>query len=393
MLTVIETHPIQYHAPVYRALQHQFGVAVTAVYGSDFSVVGYRDQEFGTTFAWDTDLLAGYTAHFLHRTEGGGPRSDADVPTRGLRQLLLKLRPNAIMLVGYSPRFHQVAFLHALATAKPILLRAETTDHAVKRGNVKYWVRDWALRCLYSRCARLLYVGHYSHRHFQRLGCPDQRLVFSPYCVDTSAFALDEESRRQLRSSTRRALGIGPEDRVVLLSGKLARRKRPDLLLHAIRRLPQHQRERMHVLALGSGDQQSTIEALASETPPIRVTFLGFQNQSRLSAYYHASDVLVLPSESNETWGLVVNEALHHGLPCVVSDAVGSAPDLIEPGVTGEVFQSGSAVALADALQRVWPLLTSSSVRAACHRAISSYTVEKAAEGIALAYEAVARGA
>src|SRR5438132_911592 len=60
MLAVIETHPIQYHAPVYRAVQSEFGISVTAIYGSDFSVVGYRDHEFGETFAWDTDLLAGY---------------------------------------------------------------------------------------------------------------------------------------------------------------------------------------------------------------------------------------------------------------------------------------------------------------------------------------------
>jgi hypothetical protein len=39
-LAVIETHPVQYHAPVYRALQKQFCVNVTAIYGSDFSVVG-----------------------------------------------------------------------------------------------------------------------------------------------------------------------------------------------------------------------------------------------------------------------------------------------------------------------------------------------------------------
>ncbi|MBV9134363.1 MAG: glycosyltransferase, partial [Chloroflexi bacterium] len=72
MLAVIETHPIQYHAPVYRALQRDFGIPVTAVYGSDFSVIGYRDAEFATTFAWDTDLLSGYAARFLSRVSDGG---------------------------------------------------------------------------------------------------------------------------------------------------------------------------------------------------------------------------------------------------------------------------------------------------------------------------------
>lgn len=388
MLTIIETHPVQYHAPVYRAVQARYGVPVSVVYGSDFSVTGYRDEEFQSTFSWDTDLLSGYKPYFLQHAH-----QPATASTRRLGRALQELQPKAIMLVGYSPRFHQLAFVRALQTRLPILFRAETTDHAVARRTIKRCLRDWALRFLYGNCSRLLYVGQNSRRHFQRLGCPEQKLVFSPYCVDTSVFALDEGSRTRLRASTRQALEIRPEECVVLLSGKLVHRKRPDLVLRAIRMLPRERRERIHVLALGSGDLQSDFEALARQSPQIRVSCIGFKNQTQLSAYYHAADVLVLASESSETWGLVVNEALHHGLPCVVSDAVGSAPDLIQPGVTGEVFAAGSAPSLADALQRTWRLITGPTIRDACHRVVSQYTVDKAAEGIAHAYFAVAAGA
>lgn len=59
MLAVIDTHPIQYRAPVYRTLSTEIGIPITVIYGSDFSVVGYQDKEFGAKFAWDTDLLSG----------------------------------------------------------------------------------------------------------------------------------------------------------------------------------------------------------------------------------------------------------------------------------------------------------------------------------------------
>ena len=259
---------------------------------------------------------------------------------------------------------------------------------------MKIWLRDRGLQWLYQRCVRLLYVGQRSNQHFRRLGFAGEKLVFSPYCVDTTAFELDEASRMRLRATTRRGLGIGPERKVLLLSGKLVRRKRPDLLLRAIRELPPDLREQTHVLVLGSGDQQPAFEALARESPSVAVTCLGFQNQSGLSAYYHAADLLVLPSDSGETWGLVVNEALHHGVPCVVSEAVGSAPDLIRSGVTGEVFETGSAPSLALALERAWPLMGAAGVRADCRAAVSGYTVARAAEGIAQAYaEAVSRAA
>src|SRR5215472_10359248 len=97
---------------------------------------------------------------------------------------------------------------------------------------------------------------------------------------------------------------------------------------------------------------KDSLIASAAETPQVRVEFLGFQNQSALSPYYHAADLLVLPSIHSETWGLVVNEALHHGLPCVASEAVGCAPDLIESGVTGYTFKSGSPNSLALVLQQ-----------------------------------------
>src|SRR5262249_34932073 len=75
------------------------------------------------------------------------------------------------------------------------------------------------------------------------------------------------------------------------------------------------------------------------------VRFAGFLNQSRMAEAYAMADVLIVPAA--ETWGLVVNEAMSCGLPCFVSDAVGSGPDLVASGETGEVFPLGDTAALA----------------------------------------------
>src|SRR5437870_7925598 len=96
-LVVIETHPIQYHVPVYRHLQQRFGIPVTVVYGSDFSIAGYHDREFGSDFAWDTDLLSGYTSVFLSRSVEGGASNDREVNTRGLASALGRLQPEAVL--------------------------------------------------------------------------------------------------------------------------------------------------------------------------------------------------------------------------------------------------------------------------------------------------------
>ncbi|HEX5086009.1 MAG TPA: glycosyltransferase family 4 protein [Blastocatellia bacterium] len=390
MLAVIETHPIQYHAPVYRALQSKYGVPTTAIYGSDFSVVGYRDREFGADLAWDTDLLSGYDQVFLSQVEHGGARNFEEVSANGLNDALSKVAPKMVLMVGYSPRFNQSAFYEVWKAGYPMLFRAETTDHALNRNTVKTFMRDAFLRLWYRRSSKLLYIGRHSYQHYKRLKCPDEKLVFSPYCVDVSTFETDENARARMRPELRRSLNLGEEQIVLLFSGKLSHRKGPDLILRAVKQLPPEVREKINVVFLGSGQLKDELESLAQESPRVKAFFPGFQNQSRLSRFYHAADLLILPSREGETWGLVVNEALHHGLPCVVSEAVGCAPDIVENDVTGRVFETGSYQSLASALIQALKLVGRDEARRNCRQKVSGYSVESAAEGIAEAYWQVA---
>jgi len=389
-LVVIQTHPIQYHVPVYRTLQAQWDIPVTAIYGSDFSVVGYRDKEFGVSFAWDVDLLSGYTAVFLSRVETEGARSVEDVSSRGLRRALREISPRAALIVGYSPRFYWEAFSEAWRIKIPVLFRGETTDHAKHPGLLRAWFRDPILRWIYKRCDRLLYVGQRSYRHFKRLGVSDQKLISSPYCVDTVPFEPSETNRTRLRQTIRQMFRLTKDQKVLLFSGKLSRRKGVELILPAIRALPDNVREQIVLFFIGDGALRQTLRKQAEGPPSVSVHFLGFQNQKVLSPYYHAADLLLLPSLHSETWGLVVNEAFHHGLPCVVSEEVGCALDLVEPGITGEICRAGQVLALSLAIERAMGLIGRSEIRERCRRKVSGYTVEKAAEGIAQAYWAVA---
>lgn len=388
-LAVIETHPIQYHAPVYRELQARHGISVSAIYASDFSVAGYVDAEFGTSFAWDTDLLSGYEYQFLSRVAHGGARTADDATVHGLEEALEEVAPRAILLTGYSPRFYRNAFRTALRHGAPLLFRAETTDHARKRGPLRRLVRDNALRYVYGKCSALLYVGERSRQHYLRLGVHPDDLLFSPYCVDTTPFRTSEEDRGQLRAAQRAELGVTDDDFVILFSGKLVPRKDPLRLIEAARLL--RDGARPVVVYLGSGKLQEQIQVAASIDPPVQVRFVGFRGQRALSAFYHAADCLVLPSVHDETWGLVVNEALAHGLPAVVSDAVGCAPDLISDGVTGAVFERGQPDALAVALRRMLPLLNHAATRAHCRTIVDDYSVSHAAQGIATAFQRFAR--
>jgi glycosyltransferase involved in cell wall biosynthesis len=387
-LVVIETHPVQYHAPVYSTVQQRFRIPVTAIYGSDFSVAGYQDKEFQTFFAWDTDLLAGYDSVFLSRVKQGGSTSADTVSANGLASILHGTGDSVILLPGYGGAFYRSALFQLWQRKNPLLFRAETTDHARVRGPVKSWVRDRILERLYRRCAKVLYIGRHSYNHLTRLGCRPETLVYSPYCVDVSPFDCDEDARARLRETTRRSIGVTEDDILLLFSGKLISRKAPELILEAVKRLPPEQRRSFFVVFMGDGELRERIIEAGNTDPCVRTSVLGFQNQKNLSPYFHAADLMVLPSLS-ETWGLVVNEALHHGVPCVVSEAVGAAPDLIHPNATGAVCETGSAASLSAAIASMLPLLKRCETRRACREAVAPYVVEEAARGIATAFQSV----
>jgi glycosyltransferase involved in cell wall biosynthesis len=144
------------------------------------------------------------------------------------------------------------------------------------------------------------------------------------------------------------------------------------------------------VLAVaGWGEREDEMRLEASRLG-VRITWLGFVNQSMMGRVYAGADCLVLPS-AIESWGLVVNEAMGTGLPAVVSDSVGCAPDLIVPGETGETCRTGDVADLGAALRRVRDRGGRASMAAACRERIVRNNFDAATTGLVAACQSLTR--
>jgi len=172
----------------------------------------------------------------------------------------------------------------------------------------------------------------------------------------------------------------------ILFVGKLIERKRPLDVLRAAALLA-GRGDTIEVAFAGSGELQDALTNAAAAAG-LRAHFHGFVNQSELPAIYAAADVMVLPSDGRETWGLVVNEAMACGVPAVVSDAVGCGPDLVEPGLTGAVFPLGDVAALANGIKTVLAFDRGRTQKALAER-VETYSPLRAAQGIAGAASAL----
>jgi glycosyltransferase involved in cell wall biosynthesis len=300
---------------------------------------------FGVAFSWDVPLLDGYRYEVLeNRAKHPALNRFGGCDTPGIHAWLARHRPDAVLVNGWVVKTCLQALWACKRLGIPCFVRGEA-NLLRPRAAWKHALH----RLLLRQYDAYLAIGSANREFYRFHGCPEDRIFFAPYAVDNEFFAAQAAERVARRDEIRAAFGILPEAVVFLFAGKLVEKKHPLDLLEAMSRLPADLRGRAHALVAGDGPLRGECERLAREQG-LPATFAGFLNQSRLPDAYAAADVLVLPSDAGETWGLVVNEAMASGRPAVVSRAAGCCPDLIAEGETGQAFDLGDVQGLADLL-------------------------------------------
>lgn len=367
------SHPTQYYVPIFRELAKRSDL--TVFYGHRQTAEQQARSGFNVPFEWDIDLLSGYRYRFMENV-ARYPSTDRfrGCSTPAIAREIADGKFDAFFVPGWFLLCYWQAVRACRRTRTPILVRGDS-QLASSRGGPVALVKAMAFPLLLRFFDGYLYVGERHREYLLHYGAPVERSFFSPHCVDNEAFRLAAEAARSATTAMDRPAGV----KRLLFVGKLLERKRPLDLVHAAARL----RERgvaVEVVFAGAGEQRQSLED-AARAASVPARFLGFVNQSELPAVYATADLLVLPSDGEETWGLVVNEALACGVPAVVSDAVGCGPDLIQPGVTGGVYPVGDVQALAGAIENSLSLPLEIARRNIAVR-MQIYSPESAAQGI-----------
>ncbi len=305
-LAIICTHPIQYYAPVFRALAESGEIDLRVFYTwSQAASDGVFDPGFGTEVKWDIPLLEGYAYHFVRNiAKYPGPHHFRGLNTPTLTQEIDAWHPDAVLVYTWNSRSHLQA-LRFFKGRLPVLFRGDSTLL-----DQRPWWRGFT-------------AAHISHLGVQPCGTsqspsapitvttspgaglPVQRITLAPHSVDTVRFAADSAEYERLAARWRHELGIRPEAIVILFAGKLQPKKNPALLLDAFGTL----NNGAHLVFVGNGELEGKLKAIARTLP--NVHFMPFQNQSAMPAVYRLGDVFVLPSQGpEETWGLALNEAM-----------------------------------------------------------------------------------
>lgn len=175
---------------------------------------------------------------------------------------------------------------------------------------------------------------------------------------------------------------------VVGYAGRLVEEKGVDLLLEAVAALPG-----VRLFILGSGPLRAALERAAEGLGlGERVEFQGTLPSTRMPAFYHQLDALVLPSRSRPNWieqfGRVLVEAMACGVPVVGSDC-GEIPHVI--GDAGLVFAEGDVAALRGHLARLQSdaALRADLARRGRQRVLERFTQARVAEETVALYHSL----
>lgn len=128
----------------------------------------------------------------------------------------------------------------------------------------------------------------------------------------------------------------------VLYFGRFSREKGIETLVQAAKELPQ-----ISFVFAGSGPLEQLLEGVPN------IKNVGFQTGATLETLIREARFTVYPSEWYENCPFSVMESILYGTP-VLGAAIGGIPELIRPGKTGELFESGNREELVKQLRYMW---------------------------------------
>jgi glycosyltransferase involved in cell wall biosynthesis len=197
-----------------------------------------------------------------------------------------------------------------------------------------------------------------------RYRIPWERITVIPASVDLDRFDPARVSRERI-AAARDAWGVEPETKVILVVGRMLRRKGHHVVVQAVHRLKEMGLKDFLCVFVGE-DQGKTrytgeLWDLVLETGTAEVNRMAGPTDD-LPAAFAAATVVVNAATQPEGLQRAILEASAMGKPVVVSDlaagpdAVLAPPAVAEDRMTGLRFSSGDSVALATALLRLFSM-------------------------------------
>ena len=229
---------------------------------------------------------------------------------------LMRLRPQAVVGYEYSvPAMTAMMYSQVSGCAYVVWTEGTSlTERNLTRGQL------WTRRMIIPRAQAYLGTSLAACANLLARGAQPERVYEAPQSHAIRWFEQAAENARKSRPAD--------EEKVILYVGFLNERKGVDRLLQAFARVAGNLPGSRLVL-VGEGPLRERLVDLTSELGiRPRVEFRGFVQPTEMPEVYASADVFVLPSRE-DTFGVVVVEALASGVPVICSTDAGVSSHLV----------------------------------------------------------------
>jgi glycogen(starch) synthase len=242
------------------------------------------------------------------------------------------------------------------AASTPLLVTVHATEHGRHQGWVDKPPQSTIHRLERSfarRADRVIVCSHYMREHVADVfGVPEDRLSVIPNGIDPT------ELQPVADLPALRARFAEPDEKLVLLVGRLVYEKGFQLALDALPGVIRRVGGGVRFLVAGSGPHEAELRAQAERLElDEHGTFMGWIGDDVLHSLYAIADLCVIPS-LYEPFSIVALEAMASGCPCIVADTGGLRE--VVPKEVGLRFRPRSARSLGYMVER---LLTDDALR------------------------------
>ncbi|MBM4284585.1 MAG: glycosyltransferase family 4 protein [Deltaproteobacteria bacterium] len=386
-IAVIDSHPIQYRAPLWRMLAAHPDIDLKCLfYFAGGSSEPHHDEDFGQQIKWDIPLLEGYPYEIMLKKSDFHLTPKQEIAlARAISKQIRNFIPDAVLMVGIKPFLLYTSILALLRVrGTPLFFLGESNQES--RGNgARTPLNRMAWMVLLRQYSAVFCIGQKNRLFLRHHGVPPARLFYAPYSVENERFQSGYRESLAKRKTMLADLALPADSRGFIFCGKFTHKKRVREILRAY--AASSLAASHHLIFVGSGPLEDDLRHMVQRQGLEKVRFLGFVNQSEMPRVYSLADFLILVSDPTETWGLVVNEAMACGLPCIVAESCGCAPDLIIPGRTGWRVPLDNHQALIQAMQEAASLSQEQylSISLGARKHISRYSFKHMVDGIAAA--------
>lgn len=187
-----------------------------------------------------------------------------------------------------------------------------------------------------------LSTGEYTNTWLTYYGAKKDDICIYPFASFCKKYIVDKPINIVEKNQCKKCVGIANKFLIVTV-GRFIDLKGFDVLIEAAQYLKDLD---LMIYIIGGNKPLAKWLEIIDKYKLDNIRFINFQNSENLKVFYKAADIFVLPTRQ-DSWGLVVNEAMGNALPIITTDKCNAGLELIKNGENGFIVPAGDIKLLA----------------------------------------------